>query len=214
MDSSFSSKEEIWFLRVCHHISNTVYAWQTYAYTFWWGKPQRRRPRGTSGHTLKDNVKMKDVDYEGLACIHISNIYFSNGNLYVLYFWTHRGTVSNKKNPFPWRYLIDRTVSDLQFSIPSDLQLSIPRRNSYTWFSLGYLVLQITSPRPVETSASLYQSTPYNIPQHLNLLILLTCRIIIVPKIRITKLPIMTFLYFVVIDALLVLPMYIYIYRM
>jgi hypothetical protein len=26
MDSSFSPKDEIWFLRVCHHISNAVYA--------------------------------------------------------------------------------------------------------------------------------------------------------------------------------------------
>jgi len=25
MDSSFSPKDEIWFLRVCHHISNAVY---------------------------------------------------------------------------------------------------------------------------------------------------------------------------------------------
>ena len=25
MDSSVSQKDEIWFLRVCHHISNTVY---------------------------------------------------------------------------------------------------------------------------------------------------------------------------------------------
>jgi hypothetical protein len=25
MDSFFSLKEEIWFLRVCHHISNAVY---------------------------------------------------------------------------------------------------------------------------------------------------------------------------------------------
>jgi hypothetical protein len=25
MDSSFSPKEEVWFLRVCHHISNAVY---------------------------------------------------------------------------------------------------------------------------------------------------------------------------------------------
>jgi len=25
MDSSFSAKEKIWFLRVCHHISNAVY---------------------------------------------------------------------------------------------------------------------------------------------------------------------------------------------
>jgi hypothetical protein len=25
MDSSVSPKDEIWFLRVCHHISNTVY---------------------------------------------------------------------------------------------------------------------------------------------------------------------------------------------
>jgi len=26
MDSSFSPKDEIWFLRVCHHISNAVYS--------------------------------------------------------------------------------------------------------------------------------------------------------------------------------------------
>jgi hypothetical protein len=25
MDSSVSAKEEIWFLRVCHHVSNAVY---------------------------------------------------------------------------------------------------------------------------------------------------------------------------------------------
>jgi hypothetical protein len=25
MDSSVSGKDEIWFMRVCHHISNTVY---------------------------------------------------------------------------------------------------------------------------------------------------------------------------------------------
>jgi len=25
MDSSVSAKDEIWFLRVCHHISNAVY---------------------------------------------------------------------------------------------------------------------------------------------------------------------------------------------
>ena len=26
MDSSFSAKDEIWFLRVCHHVSNAVQA--------------------------------------------------------------------------------------------------------------------------------------------------------------------------------------------
>jgi len=26
MDSSVSAKDEIWFLRVCHHVSNAVYA--------------------------------------------------------------------------------------------------------------------------------------------------------------------------------------------
>jgi len=27
MDSSLSPKDEIWFLRACHHISNALYAW-------------------------------------------------------------------------------------------------------------------------------------------------------------------------------------------
>jgi hypothetical protein len=27
MDSSVSAKNEIWFLRVCHHVSNAVYWW-------------------------------------------------------------------------------------------------------------------------------------------------------------------------------------------
>ena len=29
MDSSVSQKDEIWFLRVCHHISNAVYTYDS-----------------------------------------------------------------------------------------------------------------------------------------------------------------------------------------
>jgi len=31
MDSSVSPKDEMWFLRVCHHISTGLYYWQTEA---------------------------------------------------------------------------------------------------------------------------------------------------------------------------------------
>jgi hypothetical protein len=29
MDSSISAKDEIWFLRVCHHVSNALYQFRT-----------------------------------------------------------------------------------------------------------------------------------------------------------------------------------------
>jgi len=50
MDSSVSPKDEIWFLRVCHHISNAVY------YTLDFKYPQRRgegvRSGDLAGHSL------------------------------------------------------------------------------------------------------------------------------------------------------------------
>jgi len=37
MDSSVSSKDEIWFLRVGHHISNTVYFMMIHPVVWWMG---------------------------------------------------------------------------------------------------------------------------------------------------------------------------------
>jgi len=45
MDSSVSPKEEIWFLRVCHHISNAVYEVFIYPKTYRTAvRPTRREP--------------------------------------------------------------------------------------------------------------------------------------------------------------------------
>jgi len=35
MDSSVSPKDEMWFLRVCHHISNAVYLIKTIVGEWW-----------------------------------------------------------------------------------------------------------------------------------------------------------------------------------
>ena len=42
MDSPVSPKDEIWFLRVCHHISNAVYCSTHAKYRRWMGKGDQR----------------------------------------------------------------------------------------------------------------------------------------------------------------------------
>ena len=46
MDSSVSAKDEIWFLRVCHHVSNVVYNSFKYG-TLTWTIPTQRPPGTT-----------------------------------------------------------------------------------------------------------------------------------------------------------------------
>jgi len=73
MDSSVSAKDEIWFLRVCHHVSNAVYVVMK-----WKGVERRGRARGPTwlGVIPKFNSKA----WELLKCkqlfsaeIHICN---------------------------------------------------------------------------------------------------------------------------------------------
>ena len=47
MDSSFSPKDEIWFQRVCHHISNAVYLAVTCCNAVWIAWPLKTWPLGS-----------------------------------------------------------------------------------------------------------------------------------------------------------------------
>jgi hypothetical protein len=66
MDSSVSPKDEIFFLRVCRHISNAVYVWgkkEIHA-EFWWGDLKESA-------TLEDYYKMnlKEIRWKRLDYI-------------------------------------------------------------------------------------------------------------------------------------------------
>jgi len=68
MDSSFPPKDEIWFLRVCHHISNAVYNdQQVPLYTKWSKLPvplissRIRRPRVCISNRHEISPKLKTV---------------------------------------------------------------------------------------------------------------------------------------------------------
>ena len=53
MDSSFSAKDEMWFLRVCHHVSNALYyqpSIVTRALGLVWGNCNIRRRGGSLEH--------------------------------------------------------------------------------------------------------------------------------------------------------------------
>ena len=100
MDSSFSPKDEIWFLRVCHHISNALYPWDTRL-----GGPQRRFGRfgeeyllplwnSNPGHSLvaipTQQQSLVIIWRKALTCSHRSLIHISmppanhdNGHLWV-----------------------------------------------------------------------------------------------------------------------------------
>jgi hypothetical protein len=56
MDSSVSPKDEIWFLRVCHHISNAAYLGSNSFYISWYGRKLSSSARLIRPHCLIVNL--------------------------------------------------------------------------------------------------------------------------------------------------------------
>jgi hypothetical protein len=66
MDSSVLPKDEIWFLRVCHHISNAVYLPGVGG-----GEQKGKRTLGSCSHRWKVNFKfdLQEIGWTGVNLI-------------------------------------------------------------------------------------------------------------------------------------------------
>ena len=74
MDSSVSPKDEIWFLRVCHHISNAVYhlllEWSTYTNgTTWILLLQQNCIRDREGNMILAQTQYSEFENWGRFCM-------------------------------------------------------------------------------------------------------------------------------------------------
>jgi hypothetical protein len=56
MDSSVSAKDEIWFLPVCHHVSNALYKRGVYGRKI----NKLKKKKGNTGR-IKTNMKVKEI---------------------------------------------------------------------------------------------------------------------------------------------------------